>query len=115
MMAHGWRNTLDGAIIVVAAWLCLFGWSVVKTIYDDHQGLVGTNSQLVSECRKKDTTISELQEKLRIKESEAQTAALSYLFAFEIRNSQETPLPPLEADFRISIFEFCFSPPTIVN
>ena len=37
---------LDGVAVTVIAWLLFFGWSIVKTTFDDHQALVSANSQL---------------------------------------------------------------------
>jgi hypothetical protein len=40
-MKEDWRrNRKDGVIVTVFVWAFLFGYSVVKTIYEDHQELV---------------------------------------------------------------------------
>jgi hypothetical protein len=60
MLRKTFVPTLIAAGIIVAAWLCLFGWSVAATIYKDHQFLVSTIGE-------KDEAIAKLKAQLDAK------------------------------------------------
>jgi hypothetical protein len=38
-----------GGLLAILVWLCAFGWSLIRTIYTDHQDIVGTNNSLVAQ------------------------------------------------------------------
>ena len=82
--------------ITAFAWICLFGWSVGATIYQDHQSLVGANGRLAKEnerLRKPsiNTGDSEKQKRFTIRTELGRLLARNN----EIREKCESDKPPL--------------------
>jgi len=57
---HGWgymkrqwkENILIGLVAVMAGWIGLYGWSVILTVYQDHEQFVSTNKSIGDENSK---------------------------------------------------------------
>ncbi len=47
-----WPTYVVPTLTLLILWLCLFGWSVIRTVYGDHILLAHTNSNLVAELHK---------------------------------------------------------------
>ncbi len=65
-MKENWKSNLrDGVFITAAVWAALFGGSLVKTIYDDHQNLVNANQKKTGIISDQKQTIEQLEAKLK--------------------------------------------------